>query len=164
MSKKSRFALVSVAVVALTTAMTFRVTAQAPPPAGTPTDMLGHIMEMIGQGRIDEAVSLMDGLKSNADLKQDVTAQLVHLRDEQSPYHGYEIAATQRFTGEFQRIDVVANYDQQPVLLRFSFYRPLGNEGKWTVLYCHVHTNILEILDLLKDSPVDYFAGRATRR
>jgi hypothetical protein len=155
MKRTSRIVLTGLAVCLLTAMFGFRVTAQNAP-AGSPAEIVGNVMDMIGQGRLDDAVNLMDGLNSHDDLKQDVRGQLLHLRDEQGHYHGYDIAATQKFTANFQRIDVIANYDQQPVLIRISFYRPMGSEGKWTVLYFHIHTNVVEILDILKDSPVDY--------
>jgi len=60
-------------------------------------------------------------------------------------------------SGQFQTLDVLAYYDQQPVLFRFHFYRPQKQDAvKWMVLGLHVITGLQEITELLKDTPVDY--------
>jgi hypothetical protein len=128
-----------------------------PPPVATPTEVLDQIMTLIGQGRIDDGVSMMEGLKSQLDLRQDARSRLLRLHNDEGTYRGYDVAAIQRFTGQFQTVDVLAYYDQQPVLLRFHFYRPQIQDGvKWNVLGFRVVTDLAEITDLLKDTPVDY--------
>jgi len=123
----------------------------------SPTAVVDQIMGLIGQGKIDDAVGMMEGLKSQLDLREAARDRLIHLRDEQGAYRGYDVAAIQRFTGQFQTMDVLAYYDEQPVLLRFHFYRPQTQNGaKWTVLGFQVSTAVQEITDILKDTPVDY--------
>jgi hypothetical protein len=142
--------------------VTRRVRAQdaAPAPVPTPNDVIDQIMGQIGQGRIDDAVGMMDGLKNQADLKSAARSRLITLRDDQGQYHGYDIAAVQRFTPQLQTDDVLAYYDDQPVLIRFHFYRPILTGGKWAILGFQVSTSIEEMKDILKDTPVDYVGRR----
>jgi hypothetical protein len=122
-----------------------------------PSDVIDQIMGLIGQGKIDEAVGMMEGLKAQPNLREAARDSLIHLHDEQGPYRGYDIAAIQRFTGQFETADVLAYYDEQPVLLRFHFYRPQKqNDIKWMVLGFQVSTALPEITEVLKDTPVNY--------
>ena len=95
-------------------------------PAGfaPPSEIIGQMMGLIGQNKIDEATAMMDGLKDQPDARNAARDKLIRLRDELGAYRGYDIAASQRFTSQFQIVDVMAYYDQQPVLMRFHFYRP----------------------------------------
>jgi hypothetical protein len=132
-------------------------------PVASPTDVVDQIMGLIGQGKIDEAVGMMEGLKAQPELREAARDRLIHLRDEQGPYRGYDVAAVQRFTGQFETLDVLAYYDEQPVLLRFHFYRPqTQNSIKWMVLGFQASTAVQEITEILKDTPVDY-VGRGKR-
>jgi hypothetical protein len=137
--------------------------APPPQPVATPTEVVDQIMGLIGLGRIDDGIALMEGLNSQPDLRNIARDRLIHLRDEQGVYRGYEVAAEQRFTNQFQTLDVLAYYEQQPVLFRFHFYRPLTQPGtKWMVLGFQVTTALQEITEQLKDTPVDY-VGRSKR-
>ena len=120
------------------------------------------MMNLIGQNKVDDATNMMDGLKNEPDARNAARDKLIHLRDEQGTYRGYDIAATQRFTPQFQTVDVMAYYDQQPVLLRFHFYRPQNN-GTWNVLGFQITTVTQEIVDILRDTPVDYVARKAVK-
>lgn len=123
----------------------------------TPAEVIDQTMNLIGQGRIDDAVAGMEGLKNQTELKQEARARLITLRDDQGQYHGYDIAAIQHLTGQFERIDVLAYYDDQPVLFRYHFYRPqVQNGGKWAILGFQISTSVAEISDILRDTPVDY--------
>jgi hypothetical protein len=120
-----------------------------------PNEVIDQIMGQIGQGRIDDAVGMMDGLRNQADLKAAARSRLINLRDDQGQYHGYDIAAVQRFTPQLQSDDVLAYYDDQPVLIRFHFYRPVA-AGRWAILGFQVSTSIQEIKEILRDTPVEY--------
>jgi hypothetical protein len=135
--------------------LALHVRAQDAAAVPTPNELIDQMMSQIGQGRIDDAVGMMDGLKNQADLKSAARSRLINLRDDQGQYHGYDIAAVQRFTSQLQTDDVLAYYDDQPVLIRLHFYRPIAN-GKWAILGFQVSTSIQEINDVLKDTPVDY--------
>ena len=129
----------------------------------SPMDVVDQIMGFIGQGKIDDAVGMMEGLKTQPELREAARDRLVHLRDEQGIYRGYDVAAIQRFTNQFETLDVVAYYDEQPILLRFHFYRPqLQNGTKWMVLGFQPSTSVQEITEVLKDTPVNY-VGRDKR-
>jgi hypothetical protein len=119
----------------------------------TPNDIIDQFMTQVGQNEIDNAVALMDGLKNEAELRESARAGLLRLRTDQGQYHGYEIAAVQKFTSRFQTVDVLAYYDQQPALLRFHFYRPdVQNNGKWAILGFQVDTDMQEVVTILKDA------------
>jgi len=126
-------------------------------PAGfpPPSEIISQMMSLIGQNKIDEATAMMDGLKDQPDARNIARDKLIHLRDEQGVYRGYDIAASQRFTGQFQIVDVMAYYDQQPVLMRFHFYRPQLTSG-WNVLGFQIQTSVQDITTILHDMPVDY--------
>jgi len=129
-------------------------------PVPSPNDIIDQFMTQVGQNQIDNAVSVMDGLKIDADLKQSARNDLIRVQSDQGRYHGYEIADTERFTNRFQTIDVLAYYDQQPALFRFHFYRPdTQNNGKWDILGFQVHTDLPEIVTMIKDATSDT-AGR----
>jgi hypothetical protein len=132
--------------------------ATAPPvPVATPSELVDQIMGLIGQGKIDDSIALMEGLKNQPDLREAARNRLVRLREDEGNYHGYDIAAVQRFTSQFQTLDVLAYYDDQPVLMRLHFYRPQKDDSvKWMVLEFQVHTGLAEITDELKDTPIDY--------
>jgi hypothetical protein len=135
--------------------------APPPPPVATPTEVVDQIMVLIGQGRIDDGVALMEGLKAQSDMRQAARSRLIALRNDQGTYRGYDIAAVQRFSGQFQTVDVLAYYDEQPVLFGFHFYRPQVQDNvKWMVLGLQVTTSVQEITDVLKDTPVDYVAHK----
>jgi hypothetical protein len=136
----------------------------APPAVLSPTEIIDQIMSRIGQGRIDDAVGMMEGLKNQGDLQQAARNRLITLRDDQGQYHGYDVAAVQRYTPQLQTVDVLAYYDNQPVLFRFHFYRPVvANGGKWAILGFQVSTAVQEMADILKDTPVDYVGNRAAK-
>ncbi len=150
-----RIAISVLAVIGILSAVAYRVTAQdAAAPGSKPAEIVDRVMGLIGQGRVDDAVTMMDGFKNHPDFKEGVRNQLISLRTEQGQYHGYDIAATQRFTPNFQKLDVLANYEDQPVLLRFSFYRP-STDGKWTVLWFRVNSSVAETVDILRDSQAE---------
>jgi hypothetical protein len=131
------------------------------PAVAAPTEVVDQIMGLIGQGRIDDGVAMMEGLKNQVDQRQAARDRLIHLRDEEGTYRGYDVAAIQRFTNQFEIMDVLAYYGDQPVLFRFHFYRPqTSNSVKWMVLGFQVTTSTQEITEVLKDTPVDY-VGRA---
>jgi hypothetical protein len=113
-----------------------------------------RIMGLIGNGKIDEAMTGNDFLKNEPDGRQAIRAQLIGLRDSQQHYYGYDVAAVQRFSPRLQTVWVLAYYDQRPVLMHMQFYRPTGraDEG-WTVLDFRLDENFAEVL---KDVPVDY--------
>jgi hypothetical protein len=122
-----------------------------------PTDLVDQIMALIGQSRVDEAIALMDGLKNQPELREAARSRLLHLREDQGVYRSYEVAAVQKFTGQFQTTDVLAYYDEQPVLLRFHLYRPQKQDNvKWIVLGFQTTTALEEITEVLKDTPIDY--------
>jgi hypothetical protein len=136
-----------------------RTRAQDTPPAvlATPSDVISQIMSLVGQSRIDEAIALMDGFKNQPELREAARTGLLHLREEDGTYRGYDIAAVQKFTGQFQTDDVMAYYDEQPVLFRFHFYRPQTQDNtKWVVLGFQVSTTQQEITEVLKDTPAEY--------
>jgi hypothetical protein len=135
----------------------------APPPPAvlTPTQVVDQIMTLIGQGRIDDAVSMMEGLKTQSDMRQAARTHLIALRNDEGAYRGYDIAATQRFSGQFEIVNVLAYYDDQPVLVRLHFYRPqLRDDIKWMVLDLEVMTSLHEMTEVLKDTPIDYVAHK----
>jgi hypothetical protein len=137
--------------------------AQDVPPQqlAAPTEVIDQVMNLIAQGRIDDGVALMEGVRSDPDLRQATRSRLSRLHAELGDYHGYDIASTQRFTNQFEVVDVMANYEQQPVLLRFTFYRPQNQDGvKWVVLGFQINTALPEIADILKDTPVEYVVRR----
>ena len=143
-------------------AIAHRVKAQdaAGAPVGSPNEIIDQFMNQVGQNQIDNAVSVMDGLKIDAELKQSARNDLIRVRNDQGQYHGYEIADVQRFTGRFQTVDVLAYYDQQPALFRFHFYRPDAlNNGKWDILGFQAHTDLPEIVTMIKDA-TEQTAGR----
>ena len=130
-------------------------------PLATPEETVAPIMAQIGAGKIDEAVAMMDGLNAQPNLKEAARDRLLHLRDEQGKYRSYDIAAVQKFTSQFQTLDVMAYYDLQPVLLRFHFYRSqLDPSVKWTILGFQETSSLQEIVDILKDTPIDYSAHK----
>jgi len=123
----------------------------------TPTEVVDQIMTQIGQNQIDDAVSLMEGLKDQPELRQAARESLVHVRETEGTYRGYDVASIQRFSPRFQTMKVLAYYDDQPVLLRIHFYRPQKQDGvKWLVLSFHVITELPEMTEMLKDTPIDY--------
>ena len=133
-------------------------------PLATPEETVAPIMAQIGAGKIDEAVAMMDGLNSQPNLKEAARDRLLHLRDEQGRYRSYDIAAVQKFTKQFQTLDVMAYYDLQPVLLRFHFYRAqLDPSVKWTILGFQETSSMQEIVDILKDTPVEYTAAKSEK-
>jgi hypothetical protein len=147
-------AVLILGICLLVPAITHRVKAQdaAAAAVATPNDIIDQFMTQVGQNNIDNAVSVMDGLKVDADLKQSARDTLIRVRTDQGQYHGYDIAAVQSFTGRFETFDVLAYYDQQPVLFRFHFYRPdTQNNGKWDILGFQVHTDLAEVVAELKD-------------
>jgi hypothetical protein len=152
---KRRIAAVSLILIIglVISVVTHRVKAQDGGAAAAPSDVIDQFMTQVGQNQLDNAVSIMDGLKVDADLKQSARNDLIRLRNDQGQYHGYDIADTQRFSSRFQTIDVLAYYDQQPALLRFHFYRPdTQNNGKWDILGFQVHTDLPEIVTMIKDA------------
>lgn len=164
MHKKYPITITAVTASLILAGHAMRVTKaqDAPPPAiSTPTEVVDQIMGLIGQGRIDDGVGMMEGLKTQANLRQAARDRLIQLRDEEGTYRGYDVAAIQRFTNQFQIMDVLAYYDNEPVLFRFHFYRPQTTDtAKWMVLGFQVTTSTQEITEVLKDTPVDY-VGRA---
>jgi hypothetical protein len=166
MRKKVALAVTAVTVSLILAGHAMRISKaqDAPAPAtavAAPTEVVDQIMGLIGQGRIDDGVAMMEGLKNQPDLRQAARDRLIHLRDEEGAYRGYDVAAIQRFTNQFEIMDVLAYYDDQPVLFRFHFYRPQTTENaKWMVLGFQATTSTQEITDVLKDTPVDY-VGRA---
>ncbi len=157
-------ALVILMIGLMSPSLTHRAKAQdagdAPP--ATPQQIIDQIMGQIGQGRIDDAIGNMEGLRNQIELRQAARVRLIGLSNEQGQYAGYDIAAVQKFTSRFQTINVMAYYNEQPVLFRFAFYRPqVANNGKWLILGFQVNTAVAEIVDVLKDTPVDYVGSRA---
>ena len=145
------------------------INAQEAPPAPVvatvvpePSAVIEQMMGLIGQNRIDDAIGMMEGLKDQAEARNTARDELIHLRDQTGVYRGYDIAAIQRFTPQFQTVDVMAYYDLQPVLLRFHFYRPQLT-GPWNVLGFQETTVMREIVEILRDTPVDYVARHATK-
>lgn len=132
------------------------------PAVTAPADIIDQMMSLIGQNRIDDATALMGNLKSAPDLRSTAREQLSHLHDDQGSYHGYELAAVQKFSNQFQTFNVMAYYDEQPVLLRFHFYRT-QNTGSWNVNGFQAVTNVAEITEVLKDTPIDYPAHRIAK-
>jgi hypothetical protein len=162
MRRISAIALIVLAIVALVLVQLRTTKAQdaagplSPPPAATAsTDVVDQMMNLIGQNRIDDATLLMGNLKSLPDVRNVARDQLIHLRDDQGAYHGYDIASVQRFTANFETDNVIAYYDQQPVLIRIHFYRTDGKSG-WNVLGFQVVTSLPELVEMLKDTPVEY--------
>ncbi len=133
--------------------------AAAPAVVAPPLEVIDQMMNLIGQNQVDQATNMMDGLKNQPEMRNVARDKLIHLHDEQGVYHGYDVAATQRFTPQFQTVDVLAYYDQQPVMLRFHFYRPL-KDGSWNVLGFQITTSVQEISEILKDTPVDYLGQK----
>ena len=157
MQKKSRVIIGLMITSLITATLAYHAIAQDVAPANTPADIIDRVMALVGQGRIDDAMNIMDDLKNQPDLNQAIRGQLIDLRSQQLQYHSYDIAAVQKFTGNFQKFDVIANYEQQPILFRFTFYRPrAGGDGKWTVHYLGVHPSVVDVMEILKDSPVEY--------
>ena len=95
-----------------------------------PNEVVDQIMGLIGQGKIDEAVGMMEGLKTQPELREAARDRLVRLRDEQGPYRGYDIAAVQRFTSQFETLDVLAYYDEQPVLAPLPLLSPADHQQR----------------------------------
>jgi len=127
----------------------------ATPAVSSPSDLIDQMMAQISQNRIDDATALMGSLKSAPDIRNAARDQLDHLHDDQGNYHGYEIVAVQKISNQFQTYNAMAYYDQQPVLMRFHFYRTQGNSN-WNVIGFQAVTNIADITEVLKDTPIDY--------
>jgi len=166
MKRSIPIVLAIVLTAVLICAITHRAKAQdaAAPAVATPNEVIDQIMSRIGQGRVDDAVAMMEGLKNQGDMQQAARNRLITLRDDQGQYHGYDIAAVQRFTPQVQSVDVLAYYDSQPVMFRFHFYRPVvENNGKWAILGFQVSTAVQEMAETLKDTPVDYVGNRAAK-
>ena len=158
MKRSLTAAFLIIAIGLLIPAVTHRARAQdaAAPAVPPPNEIIDQIMTQVAQNQIDDAVALMDGLKNQAELKESARSALLRLRTDQGQYHGYELAATQKFTSRFETVDVLAYYDQQPVLMRFHFYRPdLQNNGKWAILGFQVSTDLPEVLTILKEAAVE---------
>ena len=125
--------------------------------AASPSEAIDQIMVQIGAGKIDDAISMMDGLNTQPTLRDAARDRLLRLRDEQGKYRGYDIAAVQRFTPQFQTFDIMAYYDLQPVLLHFHFYRAqMDGSSKWAILGFQETASLQELVDILKDKPMDY--------
>lgn len=120
----------------------------------SPLADVGRIMDLIGNGKIDEAMAGNDFMKNEPDARQSVRSQLINLRDSQQHYYGYDVAAVQRFSSRLQTVWVLVYYDQRPVLAHMQFYRPTGRtDDPWAVLDFRLDDNLTETL---KDVPVDY--------
>ena len=141
--------------IAVVTAHVHRSTAQQTPAASTAAKTLEPIMTAIGKGQFDDAVGLMDGLKSNADQKQAARSALGAVRDAQlGNWQGYEVANTVTFSTRLQTLDVLGYYDLQPVLFRFQMYEPADN-GPWQVLELKVDGNLVTATQTLRDDAPD---------
>ncbi len=167
MKQKLYFALMVIVTVLVVQLIPHHVHAQdagAPPVVQAPSEVIDQIMSRIGQGQIDNAVGMMEGLKNQGELQQAARNKLIGLRDDQGQYKGYDVAAVQRFTPQLQIVDVLAYYENQPVLFRFHFYRPVASSsGKWAILGFQVSTSVQDISEVLKDTPIDYVGNRATK-
>jgi hypothetical protein len=135
---------------------------EAPAGGSSPSDVIDQMMMQISQNRIDNATALMGNLRSTPDLRSAARDQLDHLHDDQGTYHGYEIVAIQKISNQFQTFNVMAYYDQQPVLLRFHFYRPQA-AASWNVIGFQAVTSIADMTEVLKDTPIDYPFHKITK-
>ena len=144
-----------------------RTAAQDAPPAipGGAAGVVDKIMGLVGNGQIDQAVPLMDVLKNQPDLREDARTKLLRLRDGQlGTYRGYDIATTIRFSPRLQTLDVLAYYDQQPVLLRFEFYHPQASDAvPWSVLDFRVDTDVAAAIEVLREDAPGIGVGRGGR-
>lgn len=137
----------------------------APPLSGSAESAVEKVMDHLGHGDIEEAVRLMDRPTGGADLRADARAKLIALRDAQvGAYHGYDVAQTVRFTARVQVLDVMAYYDQQPVLVRFQLYHPAVEESAgWSVLAFEVQPDLTVALQVLREDAPNVAAGRGGR-
>ena len=154
--------LASIAMLSFQLRATKAQDAPAGPTAATPTEIIDQMMGLIGQNKVDDATNLMEGFRNQPDARNAARDKLIHLREEYGNYHGYDIAAFQKFTPQFQTADVMAYYEQEPILLRFHFYRPTV-DGPWNVLGFQITTSSQEITEILKETPVDYVARKAVK-
>jgi hypothetical protein len=136
----------------------------APVPSdAAPTAVVDKVMGLIGSGQIDDALSAMPGLNQQQEQKAAAQQDLIRTRDAQfGTYRGYDVATTVRFTPRFQAVDVLGNYDKQPVLFRFEFYKPQDSLG-WQVEDLRVDPTIATIVETLREDAPGLGAGRGGR-
>jgi hypothetical protein len=115
---------------------------------------IDNFMDLLGKGKIDEALATIDFYKNQPDAKQVMRDRLIQLNAQQSHYYGYDVVAVQRFSSRLQSVSVVACYDLQPILFHFDFYHPeAGGNQPWIIPGFSMHEDVVEEL---KDVPVDY--------
>jgi hypothetical protein len=166
-------ALALIAAAALTLLLVPQSTAPAAPqepavPAPPPQRespygaTIDRVMGQIVAGRIDEALAAIEFLKQQPDTRSALRDHLVELANTQQHLYGYDIAALQRFSDRLLTVSVLAYYEQQPILFRFELYRPQGRTDQpWLVQALSLH---IDVMEELKDTPVDYVARRAAPR
>ena len=160
----STAAVVAGAAAALVVAMTVRRSAaDDDAPAGGPTATLERVMGAIGDGKIDDAVGLMDGLRARADQKDAARVALLAVRDGQlGAWHGSDVAEVVRFTARLQTVDEVGYFDQQPVLYRFECFEPVAG-GPWQVLNLKVEPDLNNQVETLREDAGGVSLGRGGR-
>jgi hypothetical protein len=126
----------------------------APAALASYSQAVDNIMDLLGKGRIDDALAAIDFYKTQPDAKQTMRDRLIALDARQSHYYGYDIVSVQRFSPRLQSVSVLACYDLQPVLFHFDFYHPeSGGNQPWIIPGFSMHE---DVVDQLKDVPVDY--------
>lgn len=120
-------------------------------------DDLDKIMGYIGDGKVDDAVAMMDVMKKNPDLREQTRSRLGDLHLQEGNAFGYDVVSVQRFSDRLHMVSALAYYQDVPVLFRLEMYHPKGRDDAWIVLDFQVHMNVAEEL---KDTPVDYIRHR----
>ena len=126
--------------------------------ATPPAKVVDNIMSALSNGHIDDAMSLMAGLKDYPDERDAARNTLLTLQSEQGQVRGHDLAAVQKFSGQLEADDVLVYFDKVPVLMRFTFYEPKPN-ADWQVLGLTV-LPAGRIGETLRDAPVDYVGQR----
>jgi len=121
-------------------------------------DNVDKVMNAIGDGKVDDAVALMDVMKKNPDLREQTRSRLNDLHLQEGNGYGYDVVSVQRFSDRLHIVSVLGYYQDFPVLFRFQMYHPKGQNDPWMVLDFEIHANVAEEL---KDTPIDYVRHRS---
>ncbi len=119
-----------------------------------PAKVIDNIVTVLVNGKVDDAVSLMAGLKDYPDERDAARNTLLTLQGEQGQPLGHDLVAVQKYSGRMEADDVLVYFEKVPVLMRFTMYEPRAN-ADWQVLALAV-LPAGKIGETLHDAPVDY--------
>ncbi len=134
-------------------------------PSGGAAGAVDKLMASVGGGQLDDAAAFMDRLKTPTAVRDGARDALLKLRELQlGDYHGYDVATTVRSSPRFETVDVLAYYDQQPVLIRIDFYHPQADDAvPWTILDFRVDPNLTTAVEVLREDAPGLAVGRGGR-